>query len=102
MGRKEFYSAKLDPEARAQAAPAVLEGLRTNEALFAELRLASGRPKSRYPVNYNTENLWAILLPHLQMIKGACQRLQLKACAELAGGQSEKAMEDLKLEVSHR
>jgi hypothetical protein len=94
---KEFYSAKLDPESRAQAAPAVLEGLRTNEALFAELRLASGRPKSRYPVNYEIENIWAIQLPHLRRIKGTCQRLQLKACAELASGQSEKALEDLKL-----
>src|SRR5208282_5618854 len=44
-GHNESYSAKLDPQSRAQAAPAVLEGLRTNEALFAELRLASGRPK---------------------------------------------------------
>jgi hypothetical protein len=96
-GHNEFYSAKLDPQSRAQAAPAVLEGLRTNEALFAELRLASGRPKSRYPVNYDIENIWAIQLPHLRMIKGACQRLQLKACAELASGQSEKALEDLKL-----
>ena len=86
---KEFYSAKLDPESRAQAAPAVLEGLRTNEALFAELRLASGRPSSRYPVNYDMENIWAIRLPHLRMVKGVCQRLQLKACAELASGQSE-------------
>ncbi len=94
---KEFHSAKLDPQSRAQAAPAVLEGLRTNEALFAELRLASGRPKSRYPVNYEIENIWAIRLPHLRMIKGTCQRLQLKACAELASGQSEKALEDLKL-----
>jgi hypothetical protein len=94
---KEFYSAKVDPQSRAQAAPAVLEGLRTNEALFAELRLASGRPKSRYPVNYEIENIWAIQLPHLQMIKGSCQRLQLKACAELASGQSEKALEDLTL-----
>jgi hypothetical protein len=97
-GHKEFYSAKLDPQSRAQAAPAVLEGLRTNEALFAELRLASGRPKSRYPVNYEIENIWAIRLPHLRRIKGACQRLQLKACAELASGQSEKALEDLKLQ----
>ena len=75
----------------------MLEGLKTNEALFAELRLASPRPYSRYPVNYDLENVWAIELPHFSMIKGVCQRLQLKACAELAGGQSEKALEDLKL-----
>jgi hypothetical protein len=96
-GQKEFYSAKLDAESRAQAAPVVLEGLRTNEALFAELRLASRRPSSRYPVNYDIENLWAVRLPHLAMVRGVCQRLRLKACAELASGQGEKALEDVRL-----
>lgn len=96
-GRNEFYSGKLDPQSRAQAAPAVLEGLSTNEALFAELRKASARPKCRYPVNYDVEMLYAIKLPHLRMVKGVCQRLQLKACAELASGQSEKALENLRL-----
>ena len=71
--------------------------LKTNEALFAELRLASGRPDSRYPINYDLENVWAIEFPHLRMIKGVCQRLELKACAELACGQSEKALEDVRL-----
>jgi hypothetical protein len=97
VGHNEFYSGKLDLQSRAQAAPAVLEGLSTNESLFAELRLASKRPNCRYPVNYDVENIWAIRLPHLRMAKGVCQRLQLKACAELASGESEKALEDLRL-----
>ncbi len=96
-GENRYYSGKLDPESRAKAAPAVLDGLKTNETLFAELRLASGRPASRYPVNYEMENVWAIQLPHLRMLRGVCQRLQLRACAELAGGQSEQALEDLRL-----
>jgi hypothetical protein len=96
-GQEDFYSGKLDLESRAQAVPAVLEGLKTNEALFAELRLASQRPYSRYPVNYDRENVWEIKLPHLAMIKGICQRLGLKACAELAGGRSEQALEDVRL-----
>jgi hypothetical protein len=90
-------SGRLDPESRAQAAPAVLEGLKPNEAIFAELRLASGRPHSRYPVNYDVATPFSIELPHLKRIKNICQRLQLKACAELASGQSEKALEDLRL-----
>lgn len=94
---KNFYSGKLDVESRAKAAPAVLEGLRTNEALFAELRLASQRPGSRYPIDYNTDMLWTIRLPHISMVRGVCQRLRLKACAELAVGQSEQALEDLRL-----
>src|ERR1035441_6722301 len=75
----------------------VLEGLKANAALFAELQAASPRPYSRYPVNYNVETCFAILLPHLRMVKGTCQRLELKACAELAGGQSDQALEDLRL-----
>ena len=43
------------------------------------------------------ENVWAIRLPHLTMVRGVCQRLQLRACAELASGHSEKALEDLRL-----
>jgi hypothetical protein len=96
-GRENFYSGKLDLDSRAKAAPAVLEGLKTNEALFGEFRLASPRPYSRYPVNYDLENVWAIEQPHLRMVKGLCQRLGLQACAELAGGQSEKALEDVRL-----
>ncbi len=95
--QQHFYSAKLDAASRAQAAPAVLEGLKTNEALFAELRVASQRPYSRYPVIYDVEMPYAILLPHLRMVKGVCQRLRLKACAELAIGQSDQALEDLML-----
>jgi hypothetical protein len=94
---QRFYSAQLDAASRAKAAPAVLEGLRTNEALFAELRAASPRPYSRYPVNYDVQSPYALLLPHLRMVKGVCQRLELKACAELAGGQSDQALQDTQL-----
>ena len=77
-------SGRLDAASRAQAAPAVLEGLKTNQAMFAELRLASQRPYSRYPVNYDVGTPFAIELPHLKMVRGILRRLQLKACAELA------------------
>ena len=94
---QKFYSTNLDAAVRAKAAPAVLEGLKTNEAFFAELRAASQRPYSRYPVNYDVELPFAILRPHLRMMKGVCRRLELKTCAELAGGQSDQALEDLGL-----
>ncbi|MCX6926768.1 MAG: hypothetical protein NT154_26720 [Verrucomicrobia bacterium] len=97
VGQDDFYSAKLDADSRAKAAPAVLESLKTNEMLLAELRLASGRPSARYPVHYDVEMPFAIQFPHLSMVKGVCQRLQLRACAELAAGQSEKALEDVRL-----
>jgi hypothetical protein len=40
---------------------------------------------------------FAVQLWHLPMVKGACRRLELKACAELAGVQSDQALEDVKL-----
>ena len=96
-GWQKFASDKLDLESRAKAAPPVLEGLKTGDVMFAELRTAGQRPYSRYPVQYGLEDPWGILLPHLNKVKGACLRLQLKACAELATGQSEAALEDVKL-----
>ena len=94
---KKLASNKFDLESRAKAAPAVLEGLKDEEANLAELRAASRRPYSRYPVVYDLENPWGILIPHLLNIRLACLRLQLRACAELAAGRSEAALEDVKL-----
>src|SRR5438132_8274611 len=71
-----FTTNKLDVAARAAAAPAVLEGLKTSEANLEELRAASKRPYSCYPVNYDLENPWGILIPHLAKVKGVVQRLQ--------------------------
>jgi hypothetical protein len=96
-GPRELDSAKLDAASRSNAAPAVLEELKTNETLFAELRAASQRPYSRYPVNYGVETPYGVLPPHLDMMNGACWRLRLKSCAELAGGQSDRALEDVRL-----
>ena len=58
---------------------------------------ASARPYSRYPIVYKMEDPWGILLPHLARFKSASQRLQIKACAELAAGHSDKAVEDVTL-----
>lgn len=92
-----FASDKLDRASRAQAAPAVLQGLKTSDAFLDELRVASRRPYSQYPVHYDLNNPWGILLPHLAVVKSVCQRLQLKACAELAAGHSERALRDVDL-----
>ncbi|HUJ11413.1 MAG TPA: hypothetical protein VL171_15460 [Verrucomicrobiae bacterium] len=86
-----------DLQSRAKAAPRVLEALRADEPIFAELHSAIRRPYSRYPVNYNMEDPFTILLPHLSGVRNVCRRLQLKACAELAAGQSTEALDDVKL-----
>jgi hypothetical protein len=94
---QKFESGKLDPASRASAAPAVLAGLMTSETNLAELRAASDRPSARYPVVYDLDNPWGILLPHLGNVKRVVQRLQLRACAELAAGRTDDAFADVKL-----
>src|SRR5581483_11432829 len=54
-------------------------------------------PECLYPVVYDVNNPWGILLPHLSNIKSICQHLDLRACAELATGQSDRALDDVKL-----
>jgi hypothetical protein len=94
---QQIKSGKLDRKSRAEAAPAVLEALKTNKATFAELRAASQRPFCRYPIEYDSEDPAAILLPHLNYVRAVCRRFSLKACAELAAGQSGNALEDVRL-----
>ena len=90
-------SGKFDLLARSNAAPAVLEALRASEPVFVELRAAGRRIGSRYPVRYDLEDPWGILLPHLVAIKSVAQRLQLKACAELALNRSPDGLQDVRL-----
>lgn len=90
-------SDKLGPESRAQAAPAVLAALKPIDGPLDELRVAAQRPDSLYPVVYMLDNPWGILLPHLKNIRQASERLDLRACAELTTGQSDRALDDVKL-----
>jgi hypothetical protein len=85
---------------RAAAAPAVLEGMEPDAAVFAELRAASTRKDSLCPVACDLENPGLILMQHLAGMKDLCQRLSLESCAELAAGQSDKALADVKLMLS--
>jgi len=94
---QQFTSGKLDLASRAAAAPAVLADLASSETELDQIRAASNRPYARYPVVYDMENPWGILLPHLGNIKRNVQRLQLRACAELAAGRSDDALADVKL-----
>jgi len=94
---QKFASGKLELASRAAAAPAVLAGLQTSETNLAALRAASDRPYSRYPVVYDLDNPWGILLPHLGNGKQVVLRLQLRACAELAAGRTDAALADVKL-----
>ncbi len=95
--KQNFESDKFDLASRAAAAPVVLAGLTSSETSLAELRAASDRPYARFPVVYDLDNPWGILLPHLGNTKRVVQRLQLRTCAELTAGRSDDAFADVKL-----
>lgn len=82
---------------RADAARAILEIQKEDESRFDELREAARRPEARFPIDYNLENPWGILLPHLSGLRTTTRRLQVRACAELALGNSPAALEDVLL-----
>jgi hypothetical protein len=92
-----FESDQFDLESRRRAAPVVLEGLKDVESMLGELRTASQRPYARYPIIYKLDDPWGILLPHLVSIKAICRRLHVMACAKLAAGQNDSALNDVKL-----
>jgi len=93
---------KIIPEPRdlvslSNAAPSVLEGLESSRAHLNELEEASRRPFSHCPVVFKLDDPWGILLPHLLRLRQTCERLQVRACAELALGRSAEALKDVKL-----
>ena len=75
----------------------VLLALSRYDKTIEELRQASQRPESRYPLDYATENPAEILLPHLWELKTSALLLRLRAVAELQNDQSEQALADVQL-----
>jgi hypothetical protein len=91
---KEFPVA---PQPQTPAAD-VLFALSKFDATVEELRQASQRPYASVPLNYEDGfNSVSPLLPVLAALKSCTQVLQLRAVAELADGQSVKALDDVKL-----
>jgi len=75
----------------------VLLALSKYDPAIEELRQASRLPYSRFPIDYDAENPAGIWLPHLGSLKRSAQVLELRAIAKLQNGQSEKALDDVKL-----
>ncbi|MGA2684442.1 MAG: hypothetical protein ABSF51_05265 [Verrucomicrobiota bacterium] len=91
---KEF---PIAPQPQTPAAD-VLFALSKFDAAVEELRQASQRPYANVPLNYEDGfNSVSPLLPVLAALKRCTQVLQLRAVAELADGQSAKALDDVKL-----
>ena len=82
---------------RSDAAKELVAAMKVYDPPLQELRTASARPRSRYNIKYDLDNPWGILVPHLGVIKNVCQDLSFKACAELAAGNSEEALADVRL-----
>jgi hypothetical protein len=75
----------------------VLLALGKYDSVIEELRQAGQLPYSRFPLEYTNESPASILLPHLAALKRCSQVLELRAVAELQNGQSDKALDDVKL-----
>ncbi len=94
------YFTKEFPIAPKPQTPAkdVLFALMKFDSVIEELRQASQRPYASVPLNYEDGfNSASSLLPVLAELKRCTQVLQLRADAELADGQSAKALDDVKL-----
>src|SRR5206468_1000860 len=76
----------------------VLRALRFVDDDVAELQQeAARRPLARWPIYYDTNMPWAILLPHLAHGKRLFMLLQLRSAAHLAAGEAERGMGEIEL-----
>lgn len=77
----------------------VLLALSKYDGVIVELRQACQLPDSRFPLNYGSEEPFAILLPHLSPVRNCGRVLQLRSLAELQNSQPEQALGDILLEL---
>jgi len=89
------------PELTGESAAArLLDYLRKYEADLRDLtETARQHSACRFPVNYDAEMPFAVLLPHLAPVKGVASVLSLRAIARLELGQGEEAFQDLELSL---
>ena len=76
----------------------ILTALGKFDGEFKELRTANAaRPLCRFPIEYEHEPSWEILLPHLAHIKKLTQLFQVHALAQLETSNAPEAFDDLTL-----
>lgn len=91
--RNEF---KIAPQPQSPAED-VLLAMSKFDSTIEELRLAGELPHSRFPLNYDTNQPGYVLLPHLHALRCCADVLKMRAVSELELGQTEKALDDVKL-----
>lgn len=98
---QQFYRGNTNyPQPVRPGTPAedVLVALSAFDSELRELREAmTTRPLTRFPVEYEYEPSWGILLPHLARLKMLVVITQVRATALLEAGRADEAFTDLKL-----
>jgi hypothetical protein len=93
-----FFRKRKEPGLAAQPEKPgadVLKALAKFDPELDALRAAAKRPGCRFPVHYEE---FSVPLPHLTLLQALDKVLRLRVLAELAQGDSESAMEDLRLQ----
>jgi hypothetical protein len=94
-GKTNGFPVPMQPQTPATD---VLLGLSVFDPALEELRQASQRPYARMPLDYEKGfEAVEVLLPWLAREKRCAQLLQLRILAELEAGQSQQALDDVKL-----
>jgi hypothetical protein len=93
--RDYFVQVGLLTEASDDVPGDVLRALATYDPYLEQVREASSRPHTHFPVNW--QRGFAARLPHLQVIPQLSKILALRASAHLAGKDSGAAYEDVRL-----
>ncbi len=75
----------------------VLLALSKYDSVIEEIRQASRLPYSRFPLTYDSEDPFSIILPHLGGLKFSEKAVRLRSVAELQNNQTELAVEDVRL-----
>ncbi len=98
---RRYYRANTNypqPAVPGTAAEDILTAMQPFEPGLKELRDAAvARPLCRFPLEYQFEPPYAVLLPHLAHLKGIATLLELHAIARLESRQADDAFQDLKL-----
>ena len=97
---QDYFAGNTNYPSRDQAQSAaadVLHALSKYDDVINELRTASARPHSHYPVHYHEG--FSALLPHLSVLRGVSDVVRLRAIAELDLGRTNEALADVKLSI---
>ncbi|HWN96894.1 MAG TPA: hypothetical protein VNT99_17835 [Methylomirabilota bacterium] len=94
---REIRQVVRSADEQTKAAAEVLKALEIYEPALDEFRVAMKRPHMRYPVSYDAETPFSILLPHLASVKRVCGLLGLRASAHLVAGKSDAALDDVRM-----